>query len=148
MSLDLPPLLKLKDELAYRAHFKAVYCQSTIPTFDDIEVRFRKDDFDHCCYKTERGGRRKTVFCPTRAERIDWIKFALQDPNADLRVGWDHVRKQNLPNRRVAIISGNYVVIIDILKCRRRARLVTTFVADSGPGNTLSKIKRSPKWHR
>lgn len=148
MSLDLPPLLKLKDEPAYRAHFEAVYCRGTIPTFDGIEVRFRKDDFDHCCYKTERGGRRKTVFCPIRAERIDWIRFALQDPDADLRVGWDNLRKRNLADRRVAIVSGNYVVIIDILKCGRRARLVTTFVADSGPGNTLSNIKRSPKWRK
>lgn len=148
MSLSLPPLLKLENESAYRAHFEAVYCRGTIPTFDGIEVRFRKDDFDHCCYKTERGGFRKTVFCTIRAERIDWIKCALQDPGADLRVGWDNSRKCHRPDRRVAIVSGSYVVIIDILKCGRRARLVTTYVADSGPGQTLTNIKRSPKWRR
>ncbi|MCH8539364.1 MAG: hypothetical protein LAT58_01180 [Opitutales bacterium] len=144
----MTPLLQLENEAAYRAHFEKVYCKNPIITFDGIAVRLRKSDFDHCCYKTERGGNKKTVFCPIRAARIDWIQIALKDPNADLRVGWDNIQKRHRPNRRVAIIFGTYVVIIDILKCRKKARLVTTFVADSGPGKTLTNIKRSPKWPR
>ena len=146
--MDMPPLLILKDEAAYRAHFETVYCQGPILTFDNIAVRFRKSDFDHCCYKTERGGHKKTVPCPMRCERIDWIKAALEDPNADMRVGWDNRRKCYLHNRRVMIVSGNYVVVIDILKGDSKAELVTAYVADSGPGETLSKIKKNPKWPR
>lgn len=146
--MDMPPLLNLENEAAYRAHFEAVYCRGPIMTFDGIAVRFRKSDFDHCCYKTKRGGYKKEVFCPIRGERIDWIKAALEDPSADLRVGWDNTRKRHLHNRRVAIVSGSYVVVIDILKGGKKAELVTTYVADSGPGETLSKIKRNPKWPR
>ncbi|MCC5805684.1 MAG: hypothetical protein JJU00_05075 [Opitutales bacterium] len=143
-----PPLLKLPDEAAYRAHFESVYCRGPVITFDGIRVRIRKRDFDHCCFKTERGTRRKTIFCRIRAERIDWIKAALEDPAADLRVGWDNLRKQYAHDRRVAIVFGTYVVVIEIQRCGTKAELITTYVADSGPGNTLNKLKKAPKWRQ
>ena len=109
-----PPLVKYPTEQEYRVHFERVYCQGTIRTFDDIEVRFRKAMFDHCFFESLRW--RDDTFSPRRAERIDWIKAALEDPNAELRLGWDNEKKRPANDRRVAIVVGNYVVIIRIYK--------------------------------
>lgn len=139
------PLLQLGDEADFRAHFVNTYCLGTLTTFDQIEVRFQRSDFDHCCFESNRRTRIKERFSTVRAERLDWIKAALQDPGADLRVGWDNQRKCHDTDRRVAIISGNYVVIIRFTK-PGRARFVTAYLADSG--NTIQLIKKSPKWRR
>ena len=82
-------------------------------------------------------------FWAEQAERIDWIKAALQDPDAELYVGWDGIRKRYDRNHRVILVVGNYVVVIR-LSCTKSAQFVTAFVADSP--STLQKIKRNPKW--
>lgn len=142
----MPPLLRLSDEAAYRAHFERQYCQGPVQTFDGIAVRFKKSDFNHCCFESNRRTRQKEYFSLIRAERLDWIKAALEDPGADLRVGYDNSRKRYDHGRRVAIISGNYVVIIALQPCRTKARFITAYVADSG--RTLQRIKTSPRWPR
>ncbi len=142
--MPMPPLLSLDCEADYRAHFERVYCKGSIMTFDGILVRFRKRDFDHCCFESDRGTRNKAHFFWQRAERLDWIWAALQDPDADLRVGWDRARQQYDRTRRVTIISANYIVVISIIAGQNAARFITAYLADSEA--TVRKIKRSPKW--
>jgi len=144
--MPMPALLMLADEAAYRAHFEATYCRGPIVTFDGIAVRFRKRDFGHCCFESDRRTRLKAYFSSKRAERLDWIQAALQDPGADLRVGWDNSRKRYDYDRRVAIVSGNYVVVISLLANKKSAEFVTAYLADSG--ETVQLIKKAPKWRK
>lgn len=141
--MPLPPLLALADEPAYRSHFEAVYCQAPVFTFDSIGVRFRKCDFDHCCFESNRSTRLKEIFSPVRAERLNWIGAALQDPNAALYVGWDNHRKRYDQGRRVCVVSGNYVVVISLIR-EKEARFVTAFLADTP--RTIDRIHKSPLW--
>ncbi|ABK44521.1 conserved hypothetical protein [Magnetococcus marinus MC-1] len=138
-----PALLQLNDLDAYRQHFEATYCQGPIATFDGIAVRFRKSDFDHCCFESSRRNKIKDSFSPKRAERLDWIKTALQDPDSDRFIGWDGKRKRYDNNRRVTLVVSNYVVVI-ALTSRKTARFITAYVADTP--RSLEKIKASPKW--
>jgi len=144
-----PPLLDLEDEAAYRAHFEAVYCRGPIEAFDGVQVRFRKRDFDHCCFESSRRDGSKDQFSLLRARRLDWIKAALQDPNSECYQGWDKKRKRYDGRRRVAVVMGNYVVVI-ALKGRGRADFVTAYVADTpgAPGrpSTVDMIRRGPRW--
>ena len=82
-------------------------------------------------------------FSIKRAKRIDWIKAALQDTDAELYVGWDGRRKRYDRRHRVTLVVGNYVVVIR-LSGIKKAQFVTAYVADSP--STLQKIKRNPKW--
>ena len=141
--MSYPPFVLLSTEDEYRSHFEAVYCRGPIVTFDGIEVRFRKEDFDHCFYEADDSFSRK------RAERIDWIKAALLDPTAEKYVGWDNKRKRYDMCRRVAVAQNNYVVVIVTTKANK-ARFITAYVADtpSRPGrlSTVDLIRRGPKW--
>ena len=138
-----PPLVSYGTAAEYRAHYERVYCQGAVTTFDGIGVRFRKGLFDHCFYESTRRNQVKDKFSNQRAERIDWIKAALQDANAELYVGWDGKRKRCDPSHRVALVVGDYVVVIR-LSGNQTAQFVTAYVADSA--STLAKIKGSPKW--
>ncbi len=137
-----PPLVFFQDEQSYRAHFEAIYCLSPIITFDGISVRFRKDVFDHCFYMSTRRNGIKDSFSQPRAERIDWIKAALQDPSAQLFEGWDKNNKRYDATRRVALVMGNYVVIIRF-SGDSKAEFVTAYLVDTE--ENLNKIKASPK---
>jgi len=85
----------------------------------------------------------KDAFSSQRAERIDWIRAALQDPSAELHVGWDGKKKRYDRSHRMAIVVRDYVVVIR-LSGKQTAQFVTAYVADSP--STLAKIKGSPKW--
>jgi len=141
--LAYPPLVKYGNPEDYRAHFERVYCQNTIPTFDGIQVRFRQNRFEHCFYESTRRNKIKDQFSSLRAERIDWIKAALQDPNADLYVGWDSRRRRHDRTHRVAVVVNDYVVIIR-LTGQQKSDFVTAYVADSQ--STIARITKSPKW--
>ena len=144
---EYPPLLDLDSEDEYRAHFHSEYCVGPISTFDGIMVRFRRHDFEHAFFESSSPTSRDDIFSDQsggRAERMDWIKSALSDPSADLRVGYDNKRRQKDVNRRVAIVKGNFVVIIR-LTGKKRASFVTCFVATTW---TLQKIRKSSKWPR
>ena len=138
-----PPLLILADEHAYRARFETLYCRGTIETFDNIQVRFRRSDFDHCFFESSQRNKVKDTFSIIRAERLERIQVALQDPNADRFVGWDRESKSYDNNRRVTLVCGNYFVVI-ALTGESTARFVTAYVADTP--RSLQKIKASPRW--
>jgi hypothetical protein len=86
-----PPLVHYDREDEYLSHYERVYCKGPIATFDGIEVRFRKGYFAHCFYESIHS--KDDTFSKRRAERIDWIRAALQDPKAELRVGWDNEKR-------------------------------------------------------
>jgi hypothetical protein len=132
-----------KTEAEYISHYNRVYCQGPIITFDGISVRFRKNRFNHCFYESTKRNQIKDIFSTQRAERIDWIKAALQDPNADLHVGWDRKKKRYDASHRVALVVSNYVVVIR-LSGNLSGQFVTAYIADTP--STLAKIKGSPKW--
>ena len=68
----------------------------------------------------------------------------------DIRT-FEKVEKRYDNHRRVAIVMGNYVVVISISKKKpKQASFVTAFVADTPPRpgrpSTIDMIKKSPKW--
>ncbi len=147
--MSYPSLLCLANETAYRAHFESVYCLGPVATFDGIKVRFRKRDFDHCCFESSQHDKRKDQFSTKRAERLDWIQAALQDPNSERYQGWDKKNKRYDTTRRVTLVMGDYVVVI-AMKTPDQADFVTAYVADTPtrPGrlSTVDQIRKGPKW--
>jgi hypothetical protein len=139
--LALPPLVQYSTQNEYRTHFERAYCRGPITTFDGIQVRFRKNQFYHCFFESV--DTKDDTFSLRRAERIDWIKAALQDSSAELRVGWDNKKKRESKNRRVAILVNSYVVIIRINGKGNRAEFVTAFVAGN---RTIRQIRSNPPW--
>ncbi len=146
--MEYPPLVTYDRAVKYRQHFENIYCRKPITTFDGIQVRFRKRDFNHCFFDSVIS--KDDTFSRLRAERIDWIKAALQDPSSDLRMGWDWKKKKYDPKRRVAIVMTNYIVVITMKKSFN-ADICTTYLADTEPlkgqnFSTLELIKSGPKW--
>jgi hypothetical protein len=139
--LNYPPPLLNKTAAEYRSYFETNYCHGTIRTFDGIEVRFRKSDFNHCFF--ESANAKDDTFSLVRAERILWIKTALQDPNSERYIGWNKKKKRYDKNRRVTVVKGNYVVVIALID-NQKADFVTAYIADSK--RTLEMIRRSPEW--
>ena len=141
--MPYPPLRIFNTEGDYRNHFEAMYCQGAIVTFDGIAVRFKKSNFDHCFFESSNRDGTKDSFSQPRSQRIDWIRAALQDAQADLYQGWDNNRKRYDPTRRVCVVQTNYVVVI-ALTGTNKADFRTAFMADSG--RTLQMICNSPRW--
>lgn len=141
----MPPLLTLADEAAYRQHFERTYCRGVITTHDGIPVYFRKEDFDHAFF--ESSGRRgeNDVFSQVRAERMDWIAAALADPTAVCYQGWVKKTKSYDATRRVAVVMGDFVVVIAISR-RKDGMLKATFVTCYRADNSIGKIFASPLW--
>jgi len=138
--LAYPSLLKNRTADQYRAFYESIYCRLPITTFDGIKVRFRKRDFNHCFFESVQ--EQDDTFSLKRAERVLWIKAALQDQNAELRVGWNNKEKKPAPDRRVALAGHDYVVIIR-LTAQKEAQFVTAFIADQ---DVLKKIRINPLW--
>jgi hypothetical protein len=132
-------------ENEYRQHFHRVYCQGPIITFDGIEVRFRREDFDHCMFESSKRDGSKDRFSKERSERIDWIKATLESADAELYQGWDKGRKCCDPDSRVAVVHEEFVVVIRVKRApggTRTAKFVTAYLAD----NSIRKVKGMPKW--
>ncbi len=70
-----------------------------------------------------------------------WIKEALEDKTADLRIGWDKKYKRYDQNSRLAIVVNDYVVIV-WLRNKEEGKFVTAYQAD----NSIGKILTSPRW--
>lgn len=143
--MSYPALLMLHSSAEYRTHFENVYCRGPIVTFDNIMVRFRTRDFNHCFFESVKD--KDDTFSSIRAQRMDWIKAALEDPRAELYVGWDNKNKKEAPDSRVAIVMGDFVVVIrltDPTSTPRKAEFVTCYRADSG--RTLKLIRSGRKW--
>ena len=96
-----------------REIWKTEYCEQIIYTFDKVRVLFFEEMFDHVFYESANRQRKdKSILSLNRLEKIHWIKDTLQDAGAILKKGWDSKRKEYFENRRVAIVKGNYVVVI------------------------------------
>lgn len=143
----MPPILRLPDEAAYRAHYEHTLCRGGIFTHDGIPVFFRKQEFYHAFF--ESSGRRgeNDVFSLVRAERMDWIAAALADPGAQRFQGWLKRERRHDPTRRVTVVMGDFVVIIALRK-RRDGRLKANFITCFKADNSIGKILRAPLWTR
>ncbi len=137
-----PALVIYSTESDYQEHFERLYCRGPIVTLDGIPIRFQKRQFFHAFFESVRT--KDDTFSNKRAERIDWIKAALQDPNSERFIGWDNRKKRYDGSRRVTVVMGNYVVVIAIQRRKNKGRFITAYVADSG--RTMRMIRRGPKW--
>ena len=100
-------------EQEMRKIWKEKYCLSEIETFDSVKVKFYENMFDHCFFESkDRIKKDKSILSLNRLEKMLWIKDTLQDNTALLKKGWDNKEKNYFTDRRVAIVKGNYVVII------------------------------------
>lgn len=138
-------ILSGKSQSIYEFMFQSVYCdwkKNPITTFDGIEVKFFPNQFHHVFFESQDWKRKdKSIFSPQRAERIFWIKDALEDSTADLRQGWISKTKSYDRTRRVAIVKTDYVVIISITGANK-AKFISAYKADK----SIGKILMSPKW--
>jgi len=137
-----PALVVYTTEIEYQKHFERIYCRGAIVTFDGIPIRFQKRNFAHAFFESVRS--KDDTFSRKRAERIDWIKAALQDSASERYIGWDSKKKRHDGSRRVTVVMGNYIVVIGLNKQRNKGRFITAYVADSG--RTIEKICNGPKW--
>ncbi len=141
--MTYPSLLDLKSPDEYRKYFEENYYNQEVYTFDKIRVLFPKGAFEHAFYSSSsRRDHKKDVFSTERAERMPWIKVALEDASAELYLGWDNKRKCVVTNRRVAIVVRDYVVIIQT-KSVDMAFFISAFIANQ---RALKMIRLNPKW--
>jgi hypothetical protein len=145
--MALPPLVHYKTPNEYRLHYERIYCRGNIYTFDGIRVYFEANRFSHAFYESRARDGCKNAFSPVRAERIDWIKATLENPEATLWEGWDKVSRKNDPTRRVAVVYEKFVVVI-AMRLRRDRSLKANFVTCYEADNSIEKIRRSPLWSR
>ena len=147
------------------------YCRQEIYTHDGVRVKFYDSNFDHAFYESsvrKQSGHKqghKDVLSPVRLSRMLWIKDALADGrivpaghgegripellrryaaiggDAVMYDGYESKKKKHNPNKRVSVVKGNYVVVIELQK-QGHATFITAYVAD----NSIEKIKQSPKW--
>ena len=145
--MDYPPLVVLDTEDDYRSHYEALFCRKPIVTCDGIEVRFRKRDFDHAFFESVLS--KDDTFSRKRAERMDWIKAALQDPSAERFVGWNQKRNRYDHRRHVIVVQRNYVVVV-VITGKKSGKFITAYVADTparpGRASTIDQIRGGPKW--
>ena len=91
----------------------------------------------------------KSLFSYKRANRIYWIKWVLENPNAELYKGYDHSKKGYDESRRIAICVDNYAVVIELNKNKDKAKFITAYVADGTNGKgekAIDLIRSSEKW--
>lgn len=143
--MSLPPLVIYEAIEEYRRHFESMYCRNKIFTFDQIRVFFRKQKFGHVFYESKNRDGKKDVFSLERAQRINWIKFTLEHPEALLFQGWDNKLRNHTPNRRVSVVYEPFVVVIEITP-KKITELTADFVTAYVAENSIEKIKNSPKW--
>ena len=144
--MSLPALRHFSDEAECKKYFIENYCNAEISTHDGITVSFHADMFEHAFYirAQKKWKSQKDHFSVDRGERIDWIKYVLNDPTIIPRQGYDKARKKSDNSRRVAFLTpNNYVVIIQLLG-KKKARFVTAYLVD-GP-DVANKINSSPVW--
>lgn len=143
------PLLTVKDytEEELRQKWQYEYCRQTIFTHDGIRVFFYDNNFDHAFYESSVRNQSKSkkkskdIISHRRLARMLWIKKVLADPTAEMRVGYDSATKSYSNSKRVSIVKGDYVVVIQIY-AENKAKFITAYVAD----NSIDKIKKSPEW--
>lgn len=145
--MSLPPLVHYATPDEYKAHYKAMYCQSSIQTSDGIRVYFSLNSFDHMFFESSQRNGVKDTFSPVRAQRIDWIKKTLETASADLFQGWDKGKKKYDPTRRVAVVYEDFVVVV-AMSLKRDNSLKANFVTCYQADNSIGKIRTSPAWSK
>ena len=130
-------------EEQFREMWRSNYCRQAIYTYDGIRVKFYDSNFDHAFYESsDRRLGNKDVLSRRRLSRILWIKDALEDPDAELHVGYLSKNQLQSGKRRVTLVKGNYVVVIQLYK-DNEANFITAFVGDE---ETIQKVKSDPLW--
>ena len=144
MPAVMPPLVVYNSISEYKTHFEKYYCREKITTFDDIRVYFDIAKFGHAFYESSARNGQKDSFSMVRAERIDWIRVTLENPHAELYQGWNKEEKCFQPDRRVSVLYGDFIVVIELNRQRalKKAKFITAYLAD----NSIEKIRKSPKW--
>lgn len=123
--------------------WKEEYCKQEIKTFDNVLVEFYEDMFEHVFYEsTDRKRKDKSILSLNRLEKIYWIKETLLDKNATLKKGWDSKEKRYFENRRVAIVKGNYIVIIRFY-AYLKAKFVTAYEK-----NDIENVLKGPDFDK
>jgi hypothetical protein len=140
-----------KDVNFYKKIYQDFYCKHPIITFDGISVKFFVENFEHAFYKNvDRKLKDKSQFSYQRANRIYWIKWILQNPNADLYVGYNSNTKSYDNSRRVAICVDDYAVIIALNKTdNTKAKFITAYIANevnNRGDKAIDLIRKGPKW--
>lgn len=135
-----PHLLSEED---LRKIWREEYCEQDIFTFDKVQVKFYEDMFDHAFFESaDRLEKDKSVLSLNRLEKIHWIKETLNDKDAILKKGWDTKNKVYFKDRRVAVVKGNYVVIIRFTGLLK-AKFVTAYEKED-----VENILKSPDFER
>jgi len=130
-------------EAELREIWRTEYCENDIVTFDNVQVKFYEDMFDHAFFESaDRLKKDKSVLSFNRLQRIHWIKETLQDKDAILKKGWDTKNKEYFKDRRVAVVKGNYVVIIRFTGLLK-AKFVTAYEKDD-----VENILKSPDFEK
>ena len=143
----------LRAEVEFEFYFCVLdkgYIIRPIETFDNIQVFFRENNFEHAFYESRnRRKKDKSKFSYKRANRIYWIKWVLENPNAELYKGYNHKSKTYEDNRRLALCVDNYVVVIEFRENRNKAKFITAYVADGINGHgqkAIDLIKGGERW--
>lgn len=132
------------EEAKLREIWRTEYCEQEIRTFDNIIVQFYESMFDHCFFESaNRFKKDKSILSYNRLEKIYWIKDALQDPDAVLKIGWDAKTKSYDNSRRITLVKDNYIVVI-IIFSETKARFVTAY--EINEEENLEKILKSPNY--
>jgi len=140
-------LLNLKTEAEYHDYYKREYCRKSVVTWDGVRVYFKDARFAHAFYESSKKDSQKDLFSAARAQRMNWIRETLVNPQSSIFQGWDKKKRRYDTCRRVCIAYEDFVVVIKMgLKKtgELKAEFVTCFKAD----NSISKIKGSPKWSK
>lgn len=132
-----------------REIWRDTYCRKVIKTHDGIRVHFYESNFNHAFYESSRRNqsrnkkKSKDILSSERLARILWIRDVLEDPTATMYVGFDNKTKRYDRTKRVAVVKGNYVVVIQIY-AQGKANFITAYVAN----NSIDKIEQSPLWSK
>ncbi len=138
-----PPLLHLPSEADYRAHFDAHYVRnSPLTTFDGLRVRFYSNQFGHAFYTSSTRRGQKVAFDLTRAERMNWIGWALREPSLELY-------RRVMPGgttRRIALdLATPYLVVCELLTTDpTQAVFITAYVVTDLA--ILPTVRGNPRW--
>jgi len=133
-------------EAVLRQLWVDTYCDPTSPifTFDKMRVQFFPEMFNHAFYESvDRRAKDKSELSLNRCEKMLWIKDTLEDADAILKKGWDSKTKSYDGSRRVAVVKGNFVVVL-IIFSTTVARFVTAYQIDDD--NNLQKLLAGPDW--
>lgn len=129
-----------------REIWRIEYCFPVDPvyTFDGVLVKFFEDMFDHAFFESDNWKYKdKSLLSLNRCSKMLWIKATLRDPEAKLKQGYDKKTKTYSDDRRVALVKGNYVVIIRFVR-NKEAKFITAFDIDSD--EILGKFIDGPEW--